>query len=194
MFWSVLLPLEHSTSFRFRVRGVTYAIPSLPFGCTARPNMAVEVLAAYLTLHFPAEVILIQYVDNVLLISADRQRLWLETSLLTDDLRTAGWVISAKSQVEPTTSITWMGKQFDGDHYTVTQSVEYMATATAMWVKLATKGYDQRTMRHLCGKLVWASRPGRGAMPLFSGALAWLNWGPQQSKYTPPAVLRGLMH
>ena len=59
MFWSVLLPQECSTSFRFRVQGVTYAIPSLPFGWTASPRMAVEVLAAYLTLHFPGEVILI---------------------------------------------------------------------------------------------------------------------------------------
>ena len=73
------------------------------------------------------------------------------------------------------------------------QSAEYMATATAMWVKLATKGYDQRTMRHLCGKLVWASRPGRGAMPFLSGALAWLNWCPRQSKYNPSAVLHALM-
>ena len=114
MFWSVLLPPEHTTSFRFRVRGVTYAIPSLPFGWSASPSMAVEVLAAYLTLHFPGEVILIQYVDDVLLISADQERLRLETRLLTDELRTAGWVISAKSQVEPTADITWMGKHLNG--------------------------------------------------------------------------------
>ena len=114
MFWSVLLPPEHSTSFRFRVQGVTYAIPSLPFGWTASPSMAVEVLAAYLTLHFPGEVILIQHVDDVLLFSADRERLRLETSLLTDELRAAGWIISAKSQVEPTAHITWMGKHLDG--------------------------------------------------------------------------------
>ena len=59
MFWSVLLLPEHSTGFRFHVRGVTYAIPGLPFGWSASPSMAVDVLAAYLTLHFPAEVILI---------------------------------------------------------------------------------------------------------------------------------------
>ena len=112
MFWSVLLLLEHSTSFRFRVRGVTYAIPNLPFDWPASPSMAVEVLAAYLPLHFPGD--LIQYVDDVLLVSADPQRLRLETSLLTDELRAAGWVISSKSQVEPTTNISWMGKRFDG--------------------------------------------------------------------------------
>ena len=47
-------------------------------------------------------------------------------------------------------------------------------------------------MRRLCGKLVWATRPGRGAMPFLARSLAWLNWGPRCSKYTLPAVL-GLM-
>ena len=68
-----------------------------------------------------------------------------------------------------------------------------MVTTAAMWVKLATKGYDHRTMRRLYGKLVWATRPGRGTMPFLAGSLVWLSWGPRQSKYTPPAVLRGLM-
>ena len=95
--------------------------------------------------------------------------------------------------MEPTTRLTWMGKHLDGQRHTLQQSAEFMATATAMWIQLATRGYGQRTMRRLCGKLVWASRPGRGAMPFLAGSLAWLNWGPRQSKYTPPAVLRGLM-
>ena len=56
MFWSVLLPPEHTTSFRFRVRGVTYAIPSLPFGWTASPRQrgktpAQHALAMLIGLH-----------------------------------------------------------------------------------------------------------------------------------------------
>ena len=193
MYWPVLLPKEHATSFRFRVKGTTYAIPSLPFGWAASPNIAIAVLAAYLTLHFPGDTILIQYVDDILLVSADPQRLYLETAMLADDLHEAGWIVSPKSQVIPATNVSWMGKELRGDDYTLLQSAEYMATTTAMWIQLATKGYHHRTMRRLCGKLIWASRPGRGAMPFLSGALAWLNWGPQQAKYTPPAVLRGLM-
>ena len=120
-------------------------------------------------------------------------RLHTETTMLMAKMRTAGGIINAKSQVEPTTQLTWMGKHFNGQCYTLLQSAEYMATATAMWVKLATKAYDHRTMCRLCGKLVWAMRPGQGAMPFVVGLLAWLNWGPRQSKYTPPTVLRGLM-
>ena len=46
--------------------------------------MAVEVLAAYLTLHFPGEVILIQYMDDILLVSADASRPHTETTMLCD--------------------------------------------------------------------------------------------------------------
>ena len=130
--------------------------------------MAVELLAAYLTLHFPGEVILIQYVDDILLVLADASRPHTETTMLMAKMCTAGWIISVKSQVEPTTQLTWMGKHLNGQSYTLMQSSKYMA----MWVKLATKGYNHRTMRHLCGKLVWGTRPGRGAMPFLAGSLA----------------------
>ena len=33
MLWSVLLPPEYSTSFRFRVKGITYTIPPLQLDC-----------------------------------------------------------------------------------------------------------------------------------------------------------------
>ena len=193
MYWSMLLPYEHVTSFRFRVKGTTYAIPSLPFGWAASPNMAIEVLATYLTLHFLSDTILIQYVDDILLVYADPHRLYLKTIMLAGDLNEAGWIVSPKSQVIPTRDLFRMGNELRGDEYTLLQSAEYMATTIAMWVRLATKGYHHGMMHRLCGKLIWASRPRRGAMPFFSGALVWLNWGPQQAKYTPPAILRGLL-
>ena len=106
IYWSVLLPEEHATSFRFRVTGTTYAIPSLPFGWEASPNMAIEVLTAYLSLHFPDDTILIQYVDDILLVSADQQRFYPETAMLANDLHEAGWIVSPKSQVIPATNMS----------------------------------------------------------------------------------------
>ena len=64
--------------------------------------MAVDVLAANLTLHLPREVIIIQYVDDILLVSADPQRLHAETALLAEELRAAGQIIRSKSQMNPT--------------------------------------------------------------------------------------------
>ena len=88
--------------------------------------MAVEVLVAYLTLNFPGEVILIQYVDDVLLASADASRLHAKTTMLMAKMRTARWIISAKSQVEPTTQLTWTGKHLNGQRYTLMHLPEYM--------------------------------------------------------------------
>ena len=48
-------------------------------------------------------------------------------------------------------------------------------------------------MRQFLGKALWATRPSNSAMPFLAGAYAWSVWGPPMSKYTPPAVLRGMM-
>lgn len=62
-----------------------------------------------------------------------------------------------------------------------------------LWIRLATCGYSQQTMRRLIGKILWAVRPGRAASPFLAGCYAWLSWGPAKSRFTPPKVLRGLM-
>ena len=93
--------------------------------------------------------------------------------MLADHLHEAGWIVSPKSQVIPATNVSWMGKELRGDDYTLLQSAEYMPTTTAIWIQLATNGYRHRTMWRLCGKLIWASRPGTRAMPFLTGALAW---------------------
>ena len=189
MFWSVRLPPEYVDSFRFRVRGTTYAIPSLPFGWTHSPAIAVAVLAQYLAVTFPGEVIIIQYVDDILLVAANRTALAQCTDALARDLEHQGWRVSPKSQMTPSAEVSWMGKDLHGGQHTIIESATYMATLVALWLRLGTRGYDARAMRRLCGEIVWASRPGRGAMPFMNGALAWLNWGPAAAKYTPAATL-----
>ena len=72
--------------------------------------------------------------EYILLLSADSERLRLETGLLTDELRAAGWIISTKGHLEPTTDISWKGKHLDGGHYSLMQCANYMATTTALWV------------------------------------------------------------
>ena len=44
----------------------------------------------------------------------------------------------------------------------------------------------------MLGKLAWADRPAQETGPHTSGAMAWMMWGPQNARYTPPKVLRGL--
>ena len=85
-----------------------------------------------------------------------------------------------------------MGKEVDGSQHTIMQSTQYIAHTIALWIILATRGYQAKIMKRIIGKLIWATRPGRAAMPFLHGPMAWLHYGPEQSKYAPKKVLRSL--
>ena len=108
-------------------------------------------------------------------------------------LQSDGWLLSPKSVTTPTQAIQWMGKLLDGTHLSITNLPSYCSDVVRLWLRLATSGYCQRTLRRLVGKLVWATRPGRAAAPFLAGCFAWLHWGPCQARFTPPKVLRGLL-
>ena len=71
-------------------------------------------------------------------------------------------------------------------------SAGYVAGMVTMWIKLATLGYCQKTLRRLLGKLAWVDRPSRETSLHTSGPLAWMMWGLQNAKHTPPKVLKAL--
>ena len=68
----------------------------------------------------------------------------------------------------------------------------YEAGLVTMWIKLSTLGYCQKTLRQLLGKQACADHPFCETSPLTNGPLAWMMWGPQNTKYTPPQVLKAL--
>ena len=102
------------------------------------------------------------------------------------------WVVSAKSELEPSHHVTWMGKQFDGAEGSVSSDPVYIIGIIMLWLTLATRGYRHKHLHRLLGKLQWALRPGRGAAPFLAGPYAWLHQGPDTSKCTPTLVLRAL--
>ena len=112
-------PPEWSGRITFRVNGVSYVVHSLPFWWAHSPIIAIENLARFLILTHPGQVILIQYLDDVLLLSTDANVLRWDTKQLVPDLVEGGWVVSPKSVVEPSTSITWMGKSINGESYEI---------------------------------------------------------------------------
>ena len=75
--------------------------PLPPFGWSFSPIIAIETLAQFLVQQHPGQVILIQYLDDLLLISVDRAVLAEDAAALAADLRTAGWKVSPKSDLKP---------------------------------------------------------------------------------------------
>ena len=69
MYWACKLPPEWSGRITFHVNGVLYMANSLPFGWAHSPIIASENLAHFLILAHPGQVIQIQYLDDVLLVS-----------------------------------------------------------------------------------------------------------------------------
>ena len=193
MFYTCKLPPDQRTAFRIRVGGDTYAFAGLPFGWSRSPALAQELLGCYLATLHPTQVVVIQYLDDILLFCASQTMLETETQRLVSILEPAGWVISPKSQTRPAASIQWVGKEIDGHQHTIASSAPSVSSLIVSWVRLATSQYRQKRMRQFLGKALWATRPGNSAMPFLAGAYAWSVWGPPMSKYTPPAVLRGMM-
>jgi hypothetical protein len=155
--------------------------------------MAQMLLGVYLAKHHSPDIIIIQYMDDVLLCSISAHDLHLATATLVYSLQAEGWLLSAKSVTAPTPAIQWMGKLLDGTTLSISNLPQLLASLVHLWLKLATQGYCQRILRRLMGKLVWATRPGRAASPFLAGSYAWLQWGPPRSRFTPPKILRGLL-
>ena len=126
--------------------------------------------------------------------STETNQLRSETKSLVQLLQRGGWVLSNKSQVEPVPLTTWVGKEIDGLALTIKNLPSSVASTLALWLQLASTGYKRRSLQRLLGKLMWTTRPRVAAMPFLEGSYAWLIFGPETSKYTPPAILRSLAH
>ena len=194
MFWPTR-PLAGDRRFaiRFEVDGKVYAVCGLPFGWSHSPVIAQAVLAIYLAIARPGTVVQIQYLDDVLGVSTERTALRQHMRDVVEHLTAHNWVVSPKSVMEPDTTMDWVGKCLDGENHTIANGPRFMAASVAIWLRLATKGYDRQLLRRLLGKINWMLRPGRGAAPFLAGAYTWMLVGPATSKYTPPKVLRGLL-
>ena len=63
------MPQRYRDLIRFKVAGAIYVMDSLPFG------WAHSLVLANLSLQHPGQVILVQYLDDILVVSHDRQLL-----------------------------------------------------------------------------------------------------------------------
>ena len=72
------------------------------------------------------------------------------------------------------------------------QTHTYLAQTLKGWLKLACCSYTEKRLRRVIRKVIWASAPGRQALPFLRGPMAWSIWGPPCAPFTPPNVLRSM--
>ena len=115
-FWSLLLPESVLGYFTLSAGYCTYGSRRLPFGWSYSPIVGQRTLELILQ---PILALLPsgcwQYVDDILLTSADPVFLFAMCCYAAHLLTSAGFVISPKSHTIPTTEITWLGKTITAD-------------------------------------------------------------------------------
>ena len=171
MFWSCWMLEEERSTIRIGVMDEVWGFHNLPFGWTHSPVIATGLLAKTLAKFAMPDIWPVQYVDDILVYRLDRDRVREAGRKLWGLLESDGWLCSPKSQLEPSTTIDWMGKKLDGQSWSMRLSAGYVVGMVTLWIKLVTLGYSQKTLRRLLGKLAWVDRPSRETSPLTGGPL-----------------------
>jgi predicted ATP-dependent Lon-type protease len=89
--------------------------------------MATELLSKSLDKLGEVPVEVVVYFDDILIAGDSPEVVEQVTHKLRSILMADGWRISAKSVTTADTHIRWMGKDLDGQSWTVTSSAEYTA-------------------------------------------------------------------
>ena len=100
-FWTCKLPPSAAHQIRIGVNGITYSLPSLPFGWKCSPAITQCLLGSYLAVFHHSKVITIQYLDDILLFSLDPTLLRQFTNNIVSQLSSQGWIFSNKSIKRP---------------------------------------------------------------------------------------------
>ena len=108
-------------------------------------------------------------------------------------LEHVGYIISVKSELEPTKLITWMGKRVNLNSARIEPSTPFVADVVSKWLLLALKPYHYTSLRRLLGKIMWLGKPAASVGSFLAGPWSWLNQGPFWSSRTPFAVVRSLL-
>ena len=135
----------------------------------------------------------VQYLDDILMVGKQKQEVHKVTHDVTRALSKAGFLIGAKCILTPVAEVTWMGKTVNTQASRIQPRPIAVADCVTRWIRLAMVPLTQVSLRRLLGRLVWLGRPGHTATAFWSGARAWLHFGPHWAPRAPPNLVRGIL-
>ena len=112
---------------RVATPGTTYALVRVPFGWHQAPGLVQHLIAAVLSQLSDTQVVIVHYLDDILFVGRD---MLITTQVARDTaahLARQGFLVSPKSVVDTTSSLTWMGKQLGLDGPRVAHKPEALA-------------------------------------------------------------------
>ena len=179
-YWSIRLPplwrrifvVEGGSGRKFRY-------DRLPFGWSYSPAVCQRlVLAGVRRVLSRRGVRGWVYLDDILLSAKRKGRLCKAVRDYAALLQRAGFIVGAKSEVSPTESIGFIGKQIDTRASIIGNAVGALVGAFRSWVRGVGRGRLPRcAMERLLGKLCWLGRPNVGLGAFLAGAYTALQRG-----------------
>ena len=142
-YWSVHLPPAMAGAVRVAAAGTTYALVRVPFGWHQAPGLVQHLIAAVLSELPDTQVVIVQYLDDILFVGRDRQ---VTTRVARDTaahLARKGFLVSPKSVLDATQSLTWMGKQLCLNRSHVAHKPEGLADIVGRWVTFSLGHYTR---------------------------------------------------
>lgn len=193
-FWSIRLPPSNVGCIRIGTLKHTYTLLCLPFGWTHAPAIAQRVVQRYLPAPCPGiSAHTIQYLDDIAFLGPSHDTLQPAVHATASSLRSAGFLISPKSLLDPQSSTTFIGKHISASLGTISALPAYYAGVILQWLSLATGSYSLRKASRLLGKLIWLAQPRRRILPFLAGPYAALRHGPPFARSTSPAFTRATL-
>lgn len=195
-FWSIRLPPSNVGCIRIGTARHTYTLLCLPFGWTHAPAIAQRVVQRCLPVLAPlasSSSHTIQYLDDIAFLGPSQLTLHTTVQATECSLRSAGFLISPKSLLDPQPSTTFIGKHIDASLGTISALPAYYAGVVLQWLSLAAGPYSSRKASRLLGKLIWLAQPRRRVLPFLAGPYAALRHSPPFAHSTSPAFTRATM-
>ena len=111
------------------------------------------------------------YLDDILITANSPAPARAGVQLVAAALRDAGFIISPKSELEPSTCITFLGKRLDSVMRSVSNSVDMLKATLRLWLQgVGTGRMPARDMARFLGRLQWVFRPMGEASVFLAGA------------------------
>ena len=192
-YWSLQIPAAHRGLFR--IQGAHFHC--LPFGWKFSPVLAQDTLAALLKEFFDnhaegLDIYRFHYLDDVLILSRDRECMNSLGHRLAGFLTAKGLRISTKSCLEPHQNVLWLGKMFDLAKGEVRNTDKMLTKCLGIAIKTACSPVSPKVAERVTGKMQWAFGPRKG-VTLFLQGWHRFRWGHHRFQHRPsPALISAL--
>ena len=192
-YWSLQIPAAHRGLFR--IQGAHFHC--LPFGWKFSLVLAQDTLATLLKEFFDnhaegLDIYRFHYLDDVLILSRDRECMNSLGHRLAGFLMAKGLRISTKSCLEPHQNVLWLGKMFDLAKGEVRNTDKMLTKCLGIAIKTACSPVSPKVAERVTGKMQWAFGPRKG-VTLFLQGWHRFRWGHHRFQHRPsPALISAL--